>query len=373
MSSIIDFEALFNTFSTTGQFLSVQPFGSGHINDTFLIKTQEANRPDYIFQRINNHVFTDVTQLMSNIAYVTDHIRERLIARGDKYPERHSLTLVKTQDKKHFHIDEYGQHWAVYIFINGKSYDLVESTDMAYQGGKTYGRFLDLLADVDTSKLHETIPNFHNVRMRLDQLKQALHQDQFCRKVDVAKEIDFVLERANTMQAVLNAGERGDIPLRVTHNDTKFNNILLDQYGEGLCVIDLDTVMPGYLHYDYSDAIRTATNSAVEDETDLSKVDIDLNLFDGFCRGFIQEVQNDATETEFSLLANSTSLLPYLIGLRFLTDYINGDVYFKTHHANHNLERARCQFKLVERIETKMSEIQHIIHRYAPKAVAAQL
>jgi Ser/Thr protein kinase RdoA (MazF antagonist) len=364
MTMSIDFQQIFDQFDVLGTLASTQPFGSGHINDTFLLTTQKPSDPDYIFQRINHKVFTNVEQLMENIAYVTKHIHKRLIALGDQQPERHCLTLIKTQDGENYLKDQQGHYWAAYYFIDGRSYDLVTSNQMAHEGGEIYGRFLDLLSDVNAHKLHHTIPNFHNIKLRLEQFHTALTNDSGRRKQHIMQDIDFVHEHQDSMQTILQLGEQGKIPLRVTHNDTKFNNILFDRDQKALCVIDLDTVMPGYIHYDYSDAIRTATNTAKEDERDLSKVDINLDLLKGFCRGFINAIKNDVTPTELDYLPASTALFPFMIGLRFLTDHLNGDTYFKTAYPEHNLVRARCQFQLVRQIHKKMPQIEAIIKNF---------
>jgi Ser/Thr protein kinase RdoA (MazF antagonist) len=363
MTSPLDFAHLFSQFKTQGRFLNAKPFGTGHINDTFLVQTESSNTHDYIFQRINHMVFTNLDKLMDNIAYVTDHIQKRLVASGDAYPERHCLTVVKTREGATYLKDEYEHCWVVYLFIRGKTHDIVTSPAMAFEGGKMYGRFIDLLSNIDTSRLHETIPDFHNINLRLQQFEHALMSNSANRAQELTEDIAYIRAMSEPMKTIFNLGEAGKIPKRVTHNDTKFNNVLLDEHQQGLCVIDLDTVMPGYIHYDYSDAIRTATNTAVEDEADLEKVDIDLHLLKGFCKGFINEIKNDATPMELSTLPLSTSLLPYLIGVRFLTDYLNGDIYFKTNYKNQNLIRARCQLQLVRRIEIKMPQIETMIER----------
>lgn len=358
-----DFQTLFEQFQTEGAIHEVIAYGSGHINDTFLIRTQNPLYFDYIYQRINTKVFTDVTKLMSNICQVTLHIQSKLIAMGDPHPEWHCLTVIPTHTGEYYYVDEHNHTWAVYLYIPGQSYDLVPSPFHAEQGGKIYGQFLDFLSDMDIKLIHDTIPNFHNIDTRMDQFEYALANDAHNRKKQAIELVTFVRDHAKQMRTILQLGLSGKIPTRIIHNDTKFNNILLDKNNKGLCVIDLDTVMPGLLHYDYSDAVRTATSTAVEDEPDLSKVDIDLDLFTGFCKGFLGAMSGSISETELAFLPISTHLLPFIIGLRFLTDYINGDTYFKIHYPEQNLVRAKAQFQLVKQIDKKMPEIESIISR----------
>ncbi len=359
----IDFTSLFDQFQVQGEFDHVQPFGSGHINDTYLITTRSPIHHDYIYQRINADVFTNVPQLMNNISLVSNHLRHKLIARNIPHPEWHCLTVVPCCNGQMFYHDENNNYWAVYIYIPGQALDLVPSADHAYEGGKIFGQFLDMLSDIDINTIEETIPHFHNIDFRVKQFEQAIAEDRCRRKVNAIEQIAFIRDHSKQMRTILQLGQTGKIPLRIIHNDTKFNNVLLDKNGKALCVIDLDTVMPGYLHYDYSDAIRTGTATAKEDEADLSKVDIDLKLFDGFCRGFITNMHHSITETELAFLPLSTHLLPFIIGIRFLTDYINGDTYFKTHYDQQNLIRAKAQFQLVKQIDNKMGQIENIIHR----------
>lgn len=366
-----DITTLFEHFNTQGELAQIKPFGSGHINDTYLATTQGKHTPDYIFQRINTQVFKEVDQLMSNIVYVTDHIRERLLAEGDTKANQHCLTVIKTATGRSYYCDENQDHWACYLFIAGQTHDLVTNTKQAYSGGKAYGRFISLLSDIDPSKLHETIPQFHHLTLRLDSFEQALAEDKFNRRQSLANEVNFIRDQTEFMLTTLQLGEAGKIPLRVTHNDTKFNNVLLDQTGDPLCVIDLDTVMPGYLHYDYSDAVRTGTTTAKEDEPDLSKVSIDIALFKAFTRGFLQPLHSDLTEIELSHLSKSASLLPYTIGLRFLTDHLNGDTYFKTNYAEHNLVRARNQLQLVKCLRDQQQQLDSIVEQLIEEQRAA--
>jgi Ser/Thr protein kinase RdoA (MazF antagonist) len=251
----------------------------------------------------------------------------------------------------------------MYIFIsNHRSYNIVDTPDKAFEGGKAIGRFQAMLADLPGNPLHETIPFFHDIEKRLDTFSKSIKADAKYRAKDVSNEIDAILKRAETMKVILRLGREGKIPVRITHNDTKFNNILLDENDKALCVIDLDTVMPGYVHYDFGDAIRTGANIAAEDEKELSKVKMDINLFEAFARGYLSETRETLNDVEKEYLAFAPRLITYTIAIRFLTDYIDGDYYFKIHHEHHNLQRARAQMKLVESMEEQYGDMQKRIN-----------
>lgn len=353
---------IFTHFQTEGRFKQGAPYGSGHINDTYLMET-EQHAPDYIMQRVNHNVFKNVPMLMDNILRVTRHIRSKLEAIPGSNPARETLTVILTHDGKPYHQDAEGNYWRVYIFIgNTQSYDIVDSADKAYEGGHAFGRFQRLLADIPGAPLFDTIPNFHNIHSRLALLEKAFQDNPAQRAAKVAPEMAYVRSLAESMHTILNLGASGKIPLRVTHNDTKFNNVLLDRAtGKGLCVIDLDTVMPGYMQYDFSDSIRTATNTAAEDEADLSKVSMDIKLFEGYARGFLGEVKATLNPVEIAHIAPCASLTPYTIAVRFLTDYLAGDTYFKIRFPEHNIQRARAQLQLVKSIQSQLPAMQRVI------------
>ncbi|MFA6128342.1 MAG: aminoglycoside phosphotransferase family protein [Bacteroidales bacterium] len=353
-------------FSIDGTILSVLPYGSGHINDTYKVETAEPKCHNYILQRINHKIFKNVPGLMDNIDRVTRHIRMKLEATPGADPDRQTLTLVPTVDKKSFYQDADGNFWRMYLFIeDNRSYDIVDTPEKAFEGGRMFGKFQSMIADLPGDPLFETIPNFHNIDMRLDTLRKTIQADPAGRASKVAAEVDFVMERAEEMGTILHLGQKGLIPLRITHNDTKFNNVLLDKNDRGLCVIDLDTVMPGYVHYDYGDSIRTSTNTGAEDDPDLSRVGMDLHLFEAYTKGFLQETRSTLTATELEYLPLAGKLFPYIIGVRFLTDYVDGDNYFKIKHEHHNLQRARAQFKLLESMEGQFGAMQEIVRRNA--------
>jgi hypothetical protein len=324
--------------------------------------TSETDKPDYILQRINHHIFKNVPKLQDNILRVTSHIRKKLEQTPGANPDRETLTLIPALDGKPYFKDEEGNFWRIYIFIDkNRSYDRVESPAQAYEGGKAFGRFQYLISDLEGDPLHETIPNFHNMDMRLKTFFETVKNDPANRVSKAGPEIKFVEERAEVMTRILRLGEEKKIPERITHNDTKFNNVLLDENDKRLCVIDLDTVMPGYIHYDFGDSIRTTTNTGNEDEKDLSKVEMDIRLFEAYSKGFLEETKSFLTPVEIDNLAFSGKMMTFIIGLRFITDYLDGDHYFKIHHEHHNLQRAKAQFKLVASMERQFEDMQKII------------
>ncbi len=276
--------------------------------------------------------------------------------------KRECLILIPARDGKSWILDEAGNYWRMYIFIsNHRSYNIVDSPDKAIEGGKAIGRFQAMLSDMPGEPLHETIPKFHDIENRLMIFENKIKEDPAGRVASVQWEIGQYRSRGEEMKTILKLGREGKIPLRITHNDTKFNNILLDENDKALCVIDLDTVMPGYVHYDFGDAIRTVTNTAAEDEKDLTKIRMDINLFKAYASGYLSETGGTLNQVEKEYLAFAPKLITYTIGIRFLTDYIDGDNYFKIHHEDHNLQRSRAQLKLVMSMEEQYEEMQKII------------
>ncbi len=359
-----DLREIFGFFATEGTFGRSAPFGSGHIHDTFLIKTVEADKDDYILQRLNNGVFKNIPELQNNIERVTVHLRNKLSAIPGSNIKRECLNLIPATDGKSWITDKYGNYWRMYIYITGhRSYDIVDSTDKAYEGGKAVGRFQAMLADLPGEKLFETIKWFHNIEKRIETLTLKISENPAGRIIIVKDDIKQILQRAEEMKTIIRLGKEGRIPLRITHNDTKFNNILLDENDKALCVIDLDTVMPGYVHYDFGDAIRTATNTAPEDEKDLSLIKMDINLFRAYSEGYISETSGMLNDVEKEYLAFAPKLITYTMAVRFLTDYIDGDKYYKIHHENHNLERARAQIRLMMSMEEQDGEMRRIIRK----------
>lgn len=361
-----DLKKIFDSFQADGTYKEGEPYGSGHIHDTFRVTTAEPDKDDYILQRLNNKVFKNIPELQNNIERVTKHLHNKYLAIPGSDVKRESLTLIQAKNGKSWITDDEGNFWRMYIFITRhRSYNIVDSPEKAREGGKAIGKFQAMLSDLPGEPLFETIPYFHNIERRLDTFRKTVDADPVARAGNVQDEIRFVLKRAEEMKIILQLGKEGKIPLRITHNDTKFNNILLDENDKALCVIDLDTVMPGYVHYDFGDAIRTAANVAAEDEKELSKVKMEIGLFKAYAEGYLSETRNTLNDVEKEYLAFAPRLITYTIALRFLTDYIDGDNYFKIHHRHHNLQRARAQFRLVESMEKQYGEMQKIIDHLA--------
>jgi Ser/Thr protein kinase RdoA (MazF antagonist) len=357
-----DLKEIFEYFAAEGTFFKGEPYGSGHIHDTFRIDTIEKDKDDYILQRLNNKIFKDIPGLQHNIERVTVHLRKKLSDKPGSDIKRECLTLIPSKEGRTWITDKDGNFWRMYIFIsNHHSYNYVDSPDKAFEGGKAIGRFQAMLSDMPGYPLAETIPGFHNIEKRLDMFTGKIGENPAGRVETVKKEIEQVLQRADEMKIILRLGKEGKIPLRITHNDTKFNNILLDENDKALCVIDLDTVMSGYVHYDFGDAIRTAANTASEDENDLTKVKMNIDLFRAYSEGYLSETVETLNDIEKEYLAFAPRLITYTIAVRFLTDYIDGDNYFKINHPLHNLQRARAQLRLVRSMEEQYEEMRGII------------
>ena len=355
---------IFELFVADGTFLNGEPYGSGHIHDTFRIETVERDKDDYILQRLNNKIFKNIPELQQNIERVTVHLRNKLRTIPGSDIKRECLSLIPSHDGKSWIIDGEGNYWRMYIFIsNHHSYNVVDSPDKAFEGGKAIGRFQAMLSDMPGGPLFETIPWFHNIEKRLQTFNIKISENPAGRVKSVAEEIDQIHKRAEEMKIILKLGNEGKIPLRITHNDTKFNNILLDENDKALCVIDLDTVMPGYVHYDFGDSIRTAANTASEDENDLSRIRMDINLFKAYSEGYLSETVETLNDVEKEFLAFAPRLITYTIALRFLTDFIDGDHYFKIHHEFHNLQRTRAQLQLVKSMEGQYEDMKRIISK----------
>lgn len=335
--------------------------GNGHINDTYLCETD----PGFILQRINTDVFKNPYELMENIANVTEHLRKRISESGGN-PDRGTLALIKTRDGENFYKADDKNYFRMYNYLeNTETIEIPEHPERMYKTGKAFGKFQRMLDDFEASKLYETIVDFHNTPVRVEQLRAAIANNASGKLDSVKAEVAFALKYAKYADYIVKEIENGTVPVRVTHNDTKLNNVLFDKNtGEGICVIDLDTVMPGSVLYDFGDALRFGASTAAEDETDLSKVEFDLEMFEAFAKGFLEETASCLTQKEKELLPISALLLTYECGTRFLADHINGDVYFKIHRENHNLDRARTQFKLVADIESKLDNMTEIIAKY---------
>jgi Ser/Thr protein kinase RdoA (MazF antagonist) len=353
-------EHIVSQFKTIGQFKQAIVVKTGHINDSYIIQTH-GDHPGYFLQRINHAIFKDVEGLMKNMEVVTRHLAKK--GEGSQKHQRDKvLEIIPTHEGYSFFRDLQGNYWRLLAYIpNTHCYDIVDNPAIALEGGMAFGRFMSALADLPADKLTETIPDFHNLEKRLATYQATLEKNPVNRKSGIPGELQFIRERTESMLQIPLLLKTGKLPWRITHNDTKFNNILFDDSNHAMCVVDLDTVMPGSVLFDFGDAIRSGTNTASEDEPDLNKVDINLSVFEAYATGFIHETRNSLTEVELKNLAFSARFMTFIIGLRFLTDYLDGDRYYQTKHPGHNLERARVQFKLIEAMEAKSSQMESII------------
>ena len=354
-------------FDFGGEIVGAVRYGKGHINDTFCVYTQneEGDCVRYILQRINTNTFTDPDGLMENIVGVTDYLRS-IIEKNGGDAARETMTVLRTKEGKNFYRDSEGGCWRVYPFIEGTvCLQSVEKPEQFYESAKAFGHFQRLLSGYDASTLHETIVKFHDTRNRFANFKKALDADACGRAKDVQTEIDFVLAREKDCAVLMDLLEAGKLPLRVTHNDTKLNNILMDKAtGTGICVIDLDTVMPGLALNDYGDSIRFGANHSAEDEKDLSKVNFDIELYEIYTKGFMEAAGDALTPAEKEYLPWGAKLMTLECGIRFLTDYLEGDHYFRVHREGQNLDRCRTQFKLVSDMENCWEQMKAIAAKY---------
>ena len=354
-------------FDFGGQIVGAVRYGKGHINDTFCVYTQDeaGDCVRFILQRINTNTFTDPDGLMENIVGVTDYLRG-IIEKNGGDTARETMTVQRTKEGKNYYRDSQGGCWRVYPFVEGTvCLQAVEDPEQFYQSAVAFGNFQRLLAGYDASTLHETIAKFHDTRNRFANFKKALEADACGRAKGVQPEIDFVLAREKDCAVLMDQLEAGKLPLRVTHNDTKLNNILMDKKtGTGICVIDLDTVMPGLALNDFGDSIRFGANHCAEDEKDLSKVNFDLDLFEIYTKGFLEAAGDALTAAEKENLPWGAKLMTLECGIRFLTDYLEGDHYFRVHREGQNLDRCRTQFKLVSDMEANWDKMSAIVAKY---------
>ena len=354
-------------FRFRGVLKDAELWGTGHINDTYRLTVEQGGcELYYIIQRINHKVFPNIPEMMSNIERVTKHLRKKIEAISGSDYSREALCVVYTLDDKPYYLDSDGNYWRAYVFVeNARTVDFVSSPSQAYEAAKAFGRFQSMLQDLPGAPLYEVIPNFHNTAKRFEKFLQVLEADSLQRAALAKAEIEFVLARKDSTSLVVDLLASGKLPSRVTHNDTKINNVMLDDGdGKGICVIDLDTVMQGSMLYDFGDEVRTSTVNAAEDEKDLSKVRFSLEYFSELVRGYLESAGDFLTPEEIQLLAFSGRLITFEIGLRFLTDYLEGDVYFKVHRDGHNLDRCRTQFELVRQMEEQSAAMEAIVAKY---------
>ncbi len=359
--------AICHHFSFDGNFRSAKPYGDGHINDTYLVTYVDAfeEPTHYILQRVNHLIFEDVPALMSNIESVTSYLSD-IITEDEQCEGYEVLTLVKTNSGSSFYKDTDGNHWRSYVFVEGATgHTFAKTPDMLYEAGKAFGQFQKLLKDYPVKSLHETIKGFHHTVNRYNNFESLIKKDPHGRVINCQDDIAFVRAHKYLVPMIVDALDDGSVPYRVTHNDTKINNVLLDnRSGIGRCVIDLDTVMPGSALYDYGDAIRSCSSTVAEDEEDLSLLKLDFQRYDAYTKGFLMTLGKDLTDKEYELLPYAGMIMTLECGMRFLTDYIDGDHYFKVHKDQHNLIRAKNQFKLVEEMMQHLSNLKNIINQY---------
>jgi len=353
-------------FQIYGGILHAETLKIGHINETYTATyDQGGTRVRYIHQKINQTVFKNPAGVMKNVMRVTTHIRQKQEARNLRDVTRRSLIVIPTRDGRSFFQNGDGEVWRTFVFVEGvETYEAVQSPQQAFQAGRAFGEFQHLLVDLPGGRLFETIPDFHNTRKRFAALQQAIGKDRFNRAKEATPEIEFALKQEPIVDVILKAMAKGKMPERVTHNDTKFNNVMLDVLtGEAMCVVDLDTVMPGCALYDFGDMVRTTTSPTLEDEPDLTKVRMQMPMFRKLAEGYLSTAGQFLTRTEKSYIAFSGKLITFEIGIRFLTDYLSGDTYFRIHRPGHNLDRCRTQFKLVESIECQEDAMQKYVDR----------
>ncbi len=356
-----DIKHIIKEFQFEGKYKDAVELTSGNINATYKLTytLADGSEKEYIFQRINKVAFKNPYELMSNIQLVVDHITASCV-RQKKDCDRRTLEFVPTKQGSYIFCDERQDYWRAYIFItNATAYNSIENPKHFYEAGRGFGEFQRNLFDFPADKLVETIPDFHNTTKRFYAFVAAVASDKAGRAASLEKEIDFFFDRRKMMNKIVALTESGELPLRVTHNDTKLNNVLIDNdTGKAICVIDLDTVMPGSILYDYGDAVRYGACTAAEDEPDLSKIGVDMNLFRLFTDGFVSEIASTITEAEIRNLPLGVLVITCELAMRFLTDYLNGDEYFKVQYPDHNLVRARAQMKLLEEFESRYDEMQ---------------
>lgn len=351
-------------FQIYGEILHAETLKIGHINETYSATYDQGGmRVRYIHQKINKGVFKNPIAVMKNVTRVTSHIRHKLEEANARDITRRSIIVIPTRDGQSFHRGRDGEFWRTFVFVEGvQTFEAVLSPQQAFEAGRAFGEFQSLLVDLPGGRLHETIPGFHNTRRRFAALQHAIHRDRFNRARDARPEIEFALERASITGVILDAMARGKIPERITHNDTKFNNVMLDTLtGEARCVVDLDTVMPGCALYDFGDMVRTTTSPTLEDELDLTKVKMHMPTFKQLAKGYLSAAGSFLKPAEKSLMAFSGKLITFEIGIRFLTDFLSGDTYFRVHRPDHNLDRCRTQFKLVQSIEQQEKAMQRFV------------
>lgn len=363
------FRKIIEQFTFEGQWFEVVPYGFGHINETFAVTCKQKNGTNrrYILQRINHNVFKQPAAVMDNMTLITAHLKDKILEAGGD-PRRETINLIPTHSGQNYYQNELGETWRAEIFIeNAQTYSIPKHPAHYYHAAQAFGRFGARLDDFPVQRLQTTIPDFHHTPKRFAAFLQAIQRDAVGRAQTVRSEIDFILERQRDVSILVDLCAAGHMRERVTHNDTKFENVMIDdQTNTGICVIDLDTVMPGMIVFDFGDAVRSGSCTAAEDEVNLERVHFDLGIFDHLARGYLDSIGRILTDIEINHLAFGARLITLEQAMRFLADYINGDTYYKIHRPEHNLERARTQIKMVREMEDQAGAMQQIIRGYCP-------
>lgn len=357
-----DLNKIVEKFTTQGTVETIKPLGNGLINDTYIVRTAGEDTPDYVLQRVNHHIFTDVDTLQNNIEAVTSHIRKKLEAAGADDVDRKVLTFIPLRDSAKTYYFDGDSYWRMMVFIPRAHTLEAVNPESSRFAGEAFGEFQAMLVDID-SELKESIPDFHNMEFRMKQLHDAVAADPVGRVKEVQPLLDELESRAEEMCKAERLYREGKLPKRICHCDTKVNNMMFDEDGRILCVIDLDTVMPSFIFSDYGDFLRTGANTGAEDDKDLSRVEFNMDIFKAFTEGYLSSARSFLTPIEIENLPYAAALFPYMQAVRFLTDYINGDTYYKIQYPDHNLVRTRAQFKLLQSVEAHTPEMREFIAR----------
>ncbi len=353
-------------FDFESKIVEVSPFGNGHINNTFIVETESKKR--YVLQRINDFVFKNPLKVMENIFAITEYIEQKIKEIGDTENLKCALKFIKTKQNKMCASDSEGKIWRAYEFIDGNSFDVISSCEIFRNSGRSFGDFFKYLSDYPADTLNETIVDFHNTPVRLEQLNEAVRKDVKGLVINVERELEFIQKRQADAFFFVDLKKKGEIPVRVTHNDTKLNNVLIDkQTNRGICVIDLDTVMPGFIAFDFGDTIRYGANNCDEDEPDTEKCKFDVELFTAYVEGFLECAGKSLTQKEIDTLVMGAKVILLEQAIRFLADYLNGDIYYKVTRENQNLDRTRTQLKLISDMEQIFEQLEQIVQTTAQK------
>lgn len=361
------YKKIVENFLIEGELVEVKPFGSGHINETLLVSINNNNLLEkYILRKINNHVFKDPEIVVLNTVYTINHIKNKMQELGESNYTHKKMNLLKTFNFQYYYKDLEGFYWCLFDFIDDAyTVDFVDNNEKAYQAAKAFGRFQKFMIDADISKYQESIPNFHNLDKRLNDLDEALMLNPIGRVKKASEEIKIINNYRHLSTKIKRMKENNEIPTRITHNDTKINNVMFNkETNKAQCVIDLDTVMPGTILFDFGDMVRTSTSPVEEDERDLSKVTMRLEIFESLLKGYLEELIDELEEVEIENLLYGAQVIVYEQAVRFLTDYLVGDLYYKVKYELHNLIRARNQFALLTSIEEQFNEMKEILYKY---------